>query len=141
VEADDGSDRSVEFFQRLFVSTYAAQRTNLVKDSNNPSFKSDLALAYAAMGDRENAVKWLRELIALPEETSGRTVTIAYVYAGLGEVDEFFVFANRAFKEKTLSFSEIRLIDRVIPGTRKIGDDPRFAELFSKAGLKPEADV
>jgi len=98
-------------------------------------------LAYAAMGDRENAVKWLRELIALPEETSGRTVTIAYVYAGLGEVDEFFAFANRAFKEKTLSFSEIRLIDRVIPGTRKIRDDPRFAELFSKAGLKLEADV
>jgi hypothetical protein len=93
------------------------------------------------MGDKENAVECLRELIALPEETSGRTVYISYVYAGLGEADEFFTFANRAFKEKTLSFGDIRLIDRVIPGTRKIRDDPRFSELFNRAGLKLEADI
>ena len=78
--------------------------SKFVKDSNNPNFKADFALAYAAVGDRENAVKWLRELISVPEETSQRTVYIAYVYAGLGETDEFFVFANRAFKEKTLHF-------------------------------------
>jgi hypothetical protein len=93
------------------------------------------------MGDRENAVECLREVILLPEVTSGRTVYISYVYAGLGEADEFFTFANRAFKEKTLTFGDIRLIDRVIPGRRKIRDDPRFSELFNRAGLKLEADI
>ena len=98
-------------------------------------------MTYAAMGDKENAMRWLRELISVPEENSWRTVMIANVYAALGDVDEFFVFANRAFKEQTLSFIDLRLIDRWIPAARKIREDPRFNELFSKAGLKVEADM
>src|SRR2546427_4881135 len=115
--------------------------SKFVKDSSNPMLKAGLGMTYATMGDKENAMRWLRELISLPKENSWRTVMIANVYATLGDVDEFFVFANRAFKEKTLSFIDLRLIDRWIPGTRRIRDDPRFSELFSKAGLKLESDI
>ena len=115
--------------------------SKFVKDSSNPMLKAGLGMTYATMGDKENAMRWLRELISLPKENSWRTVMIANVYAALGDVDEFFVFANRAFKEKTLSFIDLRLIDRWIPGTRRIRDDPRFSELFSKAGLKLESDI
>src|SRR2546427_7536701 len=115
--------------------------SKFVKDSSNPMLKAGLGMTYATMGDKENAMRWLRELISLPKENSWRTVMIANVYAALGDVDECFVFANRAFKEKTLSFIDLRLIDRWIPGTRRIRDDPRFSELFSKAGLKLESDI
>jgi hypothetical protein len=64
-----------------------------------------------------------------------------YQSAALGDIDKFFVFADRAFKEKTLSFIDLRLVDRWMPWTRKIREDPRFSELFSKAGLKLEADI
>ena len=113
----------------------------MARDPNNPMFKADLALAYAASDDRTNAIRWLRELRSIPEETAGRSQSIAYVYAALGEIDDFFVFANRAFKEKTLNFGDFRLIDRIIPGTRKIRDDPRFSELFRKANLELQADI
>ena len=117
------------------------EASKVVKDSGNPMLKAGLAMTYAAMSDKENAMRWLRELISVPEENSWRTVMIANVYAALGDVDEFFVFANRAFKEQTLSFIDLRLIDRWIPAARKIREDPRFNELFSKAGLKVEADM
>jgi len=35
-----------------------------------------------------------------------RTRNIAYGHAGFGEADEFFVFANRAFGEKTLNYRQ-----------------------------------
>jgi TolB-like protein/Tfp pilus assembly protein PilF len=113
----------------------------LVKDSSNPILKASLAMTYAAMGDKVNAMRWLRELISVPEENSWRSVMIAGVYAALGDFDEFFVYANRAFKEQTLSFIDLRLIDKWILGARKIRDDPRFFELFSRAGLRLEADI
>lgn len=112
-----------------------------VKDPNNPFFKYMLALAYAAMGDKENARKWLRELMSIPEGTSWRNMFIAYVYAALGDADQFFTFANRAFQEKNLVFGDLRLIDRFIPGTRKIHDDPRLAELFKRVNLDLQADI
>ncbi len=86
-------------------------------------------------------MRLLRELISVPEDNPWRSVMIANVYAALGEADEFFAYTNRAFKEQTLSFIDIRLIDRWIPGARKIREDPRFSELFSRAGLKVEADI
>ena len=113
----------------------------LPTNSGNPALIGGLIMIYAAMGDEENAKKWLRELTAIPEENTWRNTMIYLAYAALGDVDEFFVFANRAFAEKTLSFIDLRLIDRWIPSARKIRDDPRFSELFSKAGLKVEADI
>jgi|SRR2546422_1215810 len=127
-----------DYDQSIRILTGAPE---LVKDSSNPILKASLAMSYVAKGDKEKAMRWLNELISLPEENSWRSVMIASVYAALGDFDEFFVFANRAFNEKTLSFIDLRLIDRWIPGARKIREDPRFSELFSKAGLKLEADI
>ena len=69
-----------------------------------------------------------RVLSSLPEESSETSFAIAWVYAGLGEVDDFFTFANRAFNEKTLFFGDLRLIQKIILGADKIGEDPRFSE-------------
>ena len=57
-------------------------------------------------------------------------------YAGLGEMDEFFLWANRASEEKTMNFGRLRLIDKEIPAMRNIRQDPRFIELFKKVGLE-----
>jgi TolB-like protein/Flp pilus assembly protein TadD len=113
----------------------------LPKNSSNPSLKGGLVMTYGAMGDKENARKWLRELVAIPEENVWRNSMIALAYAALGDPDEFFVFANRAFKEKSLSFIDMRLIDKWMPWASKIHEDPRFSELFSRAGLRLEADL
>ena len=95
-----------------------------------------LVKAYSATGNREEARKCLARLETLPEGTPYRSVYLLLAYAGLGEVNEFFTWARRAIEEKDISFGHLRLIDREIPGTGSIRQDPRFTELFKKAGLK-----
>ena len=91
--------------------------------------------AYSAIGNREEAGKWLAKLEKLPEETPGRPLFIAVAYAGLGDWDQFFIWANRASEEKSWHFGRLRLSDPEIPAMRNMHKDPRFIELFKKVGL------
>jgi TolB-like protein/Tfp pilus assembly protein PilF len=95
-----------------------------------------LIMAYAAIGNPEEARKWLARMKMLPEGTRYRSGDLAYAYAGLGEKDEFFTWANQASKEKDMNFGFLRLIDKEIPAMRNIRQDPRFIELFKKVGLE-----
>ncbi len=95
-----------------------------------------LVWAYSAIENREEARKWLAKIEKLPEETPYRSLYLMIAHAGLGEVDEFFTWARRAIEEKALNFGRLRLIDREILAMRNIRQDPRFIELFKKAGLE-----
>lgn len=100
------------------------------------AFMPWLVSAYSAIGDREEARKWLAQIENLPEETPYRSLDIALAHAGLGQSEEFFRWANRAFDEKLWQFGRLRLIDREIHGTSGIRQDPRFIALFKKVGLE-----
>jgi adenylate cyclase len=128
-------------YEKSIKIALSLEETNKLNKSDNPIFKAGLASTYAVIGDQENAIKWLRQLISVPEGTAWRNWLIAGVYAALGDSDEFFTFANRAFNEKTLTFIDVRLIDKWIPNARKIREDPRFGELFKKARLQLDSDV
>ena len=95
-----------------------------------------LVMAYAGIGDREEATKWMAKVKMIPEGTPYRSILIAYAYAGLGEMDEFFTWANRATRENIMNFGRLRLIDKEIPAMRNIRRDLRFIELFKKVGLE-----
>jgi tetratricopeptide (TPR) repeat protein len=95
-----------------------------------------LVKAYSAIGNREEARKCLARLETLPAGTPYKSVCLTLAYAGLGDLNEFFVWARRAIEEKIISFGHLRLIDREIPGTGMIRQDPRFIELFKKVGLE-----
>ena len=111
----------------------------LIGDGSQPEnggLQAWLVMAYAAIGNQEEAAKWLAKVNMLPESTPIRSTLLAYAYAGLGEMDEFFLWANRASEEKTMNFGRLRLIDKEIPAMRNIRQDPRFIELFKKVGLE-----
>jgi hypothetical protein len=95
-----------------------------------------LVTAYSAIGNREEARKWLARLEGLPERTPYRSASIAFAHAGLGDLNEFFAWASRASEEKALFFGHFRLIDKQIPAMRNIRQDPRFIELFKNVGLE-----
>lgn len=95
-----------------------------------------LVSAYSAMGNQEEARKWLAKMMTLPEDTPYRSVYIAVAHAWRGEMDEFFSWAKRASEEKGWGFGRLRLIDREIPTARHLREDPRFKELFNKVGLQ-----
>jgi adenylate cyclase len=95
-----------------------------------------LVWAYSAIGNREEARKWLAKIEMLPRETPYRSLYITISHAGLGDVDEFFIWARRAIEDKALNFGRLRLLDREIPAMPNIRQDPRFAELFKNVGLR-----
>ncbi len=94
-----------------------------------------LVTAYSAIGNREEAGKWLAKLEMLPKETPGRPLFIAAAFAGLGDRIEFFTWASRASEEKSWHLGRLRLIELQTPAMRNIRQDPRFIELFKKVGL------
>ena len=97
----------------------------------------DMMLAsYSAIGNREEIRKWLAKIEMLPEESPFKSGYIAIAYATLGEENEFLKWAHKAIEEKDLNLGRLRLIDREIPAMRNIRQDPRFIELFKKAGLE-----
>jgi adenylate cyclase len=93
--------------------------------------------AFWAIGNLEEARKWLAKVETLPQETPFRPGWIALAHAALGEVDEFFFWAHRACEESpSFNWGRLRLIDKELPAMRNIHDDPRFTELFKQAQLK-----
>jgi len=95
-----------------------------------------LVAAYSAVGNQGEARKWLAKIETIPEGTWLRSTGIALAYAGLGEVNEFFIWARRAVEEKDISFGHLRRIESEIPTARNVRQDPRFIELFKKVGLE-----
>jgi adenylate cyclase len=95
-----------------------------------------LVNAYSAMGNREEAGKWLARVVALPDETPTKSACLMIAYSGLGDLNEFFTWARRAIEEKTIHMGHLRLGDREVPAIRGIRQDPRFIELFKKVGLE-----
>ena len=99
-------------------------------------FMSGFVVEYSEIGNRVEAEKWLAKIESLPEETPYKSVYIAVAHAGLGQLDEFFTWADLAAKDKLWEFGRLRLIETEIPAVRGIRQDPRFIELFKKAGLE-----
>jgi adenylate cyclase len=93
----------------------------------------DFATLYAALGDKGRASQWLEKFLAFPESTFGRAWFTAVVYGELGDLDNFFLWANRAVDKNEMRFWAYRLF----PAYSKPRGDPRWGELLARANLKP----
>jgi adenylate cyclase len=134
--------RAMNAFYEYYTGNYS-RAIKLLLESNEIDEKRgdfaawpELVCAYSAMGNGEEARKWLAKIESLPEDTESRSIYFAVAHAGLGELDEFFTWARRASEEKAWEFGRLRLIDREIPAMRNIRQDPRWVELFKKVGLE-----
>jgi tetratricopeptide (TPR) repeat protein len=94
-----------------------------------------LASAYAASGDRAAALKIVRDL----EQRSGHElvppVTIAWAYAGLGDVTHAFDWLNRGLDEHDIYIPE-NFFDPLLDPVR---NDPRYEQVVKRMGLGPPA--
>lgn len=94
---------------------------------------ANYAILYAAKGDENKALEWLRRFLEFPESTFGRAWFTAIVYGELGDLDNFFLWANRAVDKKEMRFVNHGLFR----GYRKVRDDRRWVDLLARVGLKP----
>jgi tetratricopeptide (TPR) repeat protein len=95
-----------------------------------------LAYVYAASGETEKAKKLLETSIADPKADpelgfSNPTIFIA-VYSILGDQDNGFLWAEKAFKSGKISFPTLRFS----PDLKRFRADPRYKSLLERASLQ-----
>jgi serine/threonine protein kinase/Tfp pilus assembly protein PilF len=91
-----------------------------------------LGWAYAVAGMEGEARKIIEELRVMSETRYVPSFWVGVIYAGLNERDRAFDCLEKAYEEhyETLSFLN------VIPYLDPIRDDPRYADLLKRVGLK-----
>jgi TolB-like protein/Flp pilus assembly protein TadD len=102
------------------------------QETNEPSKRIGLPMAYHALGRKADSDAALAALIAKDEKDA--SYNIAYVYAFRGEADKAFAWLDKAVEYGDPGLSEIvteNLFD-------KIHGDPRWLPFLRKVGYAPE---
>jgi len=92
-----------------------------------------LGHAYAISGKRDEARKMLAEMEQRSKRTYVAPLSVAIIYAGLGEKDEAFASLEKAYQERDenlLHYKDAPLLD-------SLRSDPRFANLLRRLNLTP----
>jgi TolB-like protein/Tfp pilus assembly protein PilF len=113
----------------LMGSNPAAARDEMEREKDPFFHRYGLALAYYALGQRNDADAALREL--LEKDKEGAAFQIAEVYAFRGEVDKAFAWLEQAYAQRDAGLSELKR-DPLLKG---LEGDPRYATFLKKMHL------
>jgi TolB-like protein/DNA-binding winged helix-turn-helix (wHTH) protein/Flp pilus assembly protein TadD len=100
--------------------------------NGDQSARGSLAHAFAAMGNRADAEKILRDLDHNPPNGYVSPYVLATIHAGLGEKDKAFQYLEKAYDERSLDISWNLKADLRIDNLRS---DQRFKDLARRVGL------
>ena len=89
--------------------------------------------AYAAAGRRADALHALDQLLELSKTKYVSALTIARIYAGLGQEDKAFEWLEKSYEERSILLAYIK----VLPEFDPLRSDPRFADLLQRMNLQP----
>jgi len=103
-----------------------------ISPGNIPAL-TGLGYAYAVAGNRTEARKTIVRLIALSKQEYVPATSLARVYAGLVEKDKAFEWLERAYAERSVGLSLLKVDPRFDP----LRSDPRFADLLRRMNLQP----
>ena len=90
-----------------------------------------LGLAYGLAGRKDEAAKVLNELLELNKRRYVTPAALVYVYIGLGEKDQAFVWLEKAYQERSNYMAYLK----VNPIGDSLRSDPRFDDLLRRVGL------
>ena len=95
---------------------------------------SDLAVGYALEGRQEEAQKTLEQLTELGNHKYVSTVSLARIYAGLGDKDKAFEWFEKSYDDRSIGGLTFIKMDALYDPLRS---DPRFADLLRRMNLQP----
>jgi TolB-like protein/Flp pilus assembly protein TadD len=104
---------------------------NLVPE--DPAILALLAHEYAVSGDKASAGKLLDKLTGIARRKYVPAVYFAVMYIGLNRKDDAFRWLDKAYEERC----EYLVYLGSEPLADPLRDDPRFASLLARLGLKP----
>jgi len=91
----------------------------------------DLGFAYATAGDQKEARRILARLRTLHERRLVPSGSIAILYGALGDLNEAFVWMEKAYEERDPQLTYLKAGRRFEP----LRHDPRFVDLVHRVGL------
>jgi serine/threonine protein kinase/tetratricopeptide (TPR) repeat protein len=91
----------------------------------------ELGRAYALSGKRSEALKLLEELKDLSARQYISPLDFAFIYMGLGDREQAFVYLEKAYQERSTWLMWIKVDPRFDP----LRSDPRFADLLRRMNL------
>ena len=97
------------------------------------AYLANLGHVYAASGRQPEARKVLGSLLQLSRKQYVPSISIAEVYAGLGDKAQALEWLEKAYEErsKAVSFLKVR------PDWDSLREEPRFQDLVRRIGLNP----
>jgi len=100
---------------------------------DNEIFNANLAYAYAVSGQREEALKMVKDLEDRQSQHSSTDANIALIYVGLGDRDQAMMWLDKAYQARFNSSILLR------PAFDPLRSDSRFQDLLRRIGL-PQAE-
>ena len=91
-----------------------------------------LGYTYASLGNRNKSLEMLDKLQQQQKRRIDATVSIAFIYTGLGETDEALTWLERAYEEHSLSYPHF-IFDPIFDS---LHSEPRFQALLKKMRLE-----
>ena len=96
---------------------------------DNEIFNANLAYAYAVSGQREEAMKMVKDLEDRQSRHSSTDANIALIYVGLGDRDQAMIWLDKAYQAR---FNPSMLLR---PAWDPLRSDARFRDLLRRIGL------
>jgi serine/threonine-protein kinase len=101
--------------------------------SGGSGYDSELAAAYAAFGQKKEALRMLAGFQARAGREPVSAYDVAMIYAGLGDKDMALTWLEKSYANR-----DARLVNvKAHPRFDSLHSEPRFAELLRRIGLSP----
>ena len=115
----------------MFDQAKTALRKAAELSGGSPLILGWLGLALAESGDEADARALLERLRGMPPHVFVPPTSIAWIHIGLGEIDEFFEWMDRAIDARDHMIMPIKSY----PFLDRIREDARYLELLRKMNL------
>jgi len=109
-----------------------AKKALALAPSSDNLFHLGVALVYALVGRRDNALKLLNECLASRKGKPIDTATIVEIYSALGEIEEAFKWLDKTYQDHVGTICFLK----VDPFLDNLRSDPRFKDYLKKAGFE-----
>jgi TolB-like protein/DNA-binding winged helix-turn-helix (wHTH) protein/Tfp pilus assembly protein PilF len=118
-----------------FDEAIAASEKAVALSGRAPAALGVLGLSYGVAGRKREANNVLNELLQLQKQRYITQMAPCYVYIGLGDKDQAFVWLEKAYQERSNPLA----LFKVSPTVDSLRSDPRFADLLRRIGLDSDS--
>ncbi|HEX8845464.1 MAG TPA: tetratricopeptide repeat protein [Pyrinomonadaceae bacterium] len=122
----------------MYEESVEAYQKSFALGNSNPIVLAIQGIAYGIMGNRDQALRVLNQLLETRERQHLSAFNIARVYSGLGEDDQAFAWLEKALEERNGELVFLKAETEIGTGDlwgRSFRKDPRLPDLLRRMGL------